>query len=386
MLNCQRDLFQLDEEEAFLNCAYMSPQLKAVEAAGRHALERKNRPYRIHPEDFFEPVSRVKSLFAQLIHCAEPERIAIIPSASYGLASVAKNIALKAGDEIVVLQDQFPSNYYCWQRLAAENGGRIQVVGVEEGPGKGRRWNEALLEAISSRTAIVAVPQVHWAEGVLFDLIALRKRCFEVEAKLIVDATQSVGAYQFDQKAIQADAVICAAYKWLLGPYSIGVAYYGPEFDDGTPIEENWINRLHSEDFRGLVNYESGYQSMAGRYSMGEQSNFIQIPMLETALSQILAWGVSNIQEYCRTLNEAYLREVSKMGIMTLPAAQRVEHLLGLGLPTHWRIQDLREALAKARVHISFRGNSIRVSPHLYNRRAEWGRLLQVLNDYQKSL
>lgn len=86
-LACQRHLFDLETDDVFLNGAYMSPQLKAVYAAGMHGLSRKNRPSRFKAEDFFEPVAEVQELFAKLIHCSEPERIALIPSVSYGMAT-----------------------------------------------------------------------------------------------------------------------------------------------------------------------------------------------------------------------------------------------------------------------------------------------------------
>jgi len=73
---------------------------------------------------------------------------------------------------------------------------------------------------------------------------------------LIIDGIQSIGTLPFSVKEIQPDALICAGYKWLLGPYSIGLAYYSDTFANGFPIEENWINRKNSEDFGGLVNYE----------------------------------------------------------------------------------------------------------------------------------
>ncbi|HBX65139.1 MAG TPA: aminotransferase, partial [Balneolaceae bacterium] len=93
-----------------------------------------------------------------------------------------------------------------------------------------------------------------------------------------------------------SDALICAGYKWLMGPYSIGLAYYGPALDDGNPVEENWINRYESENFANLVNYNDEYQPGALRYEVGEHSNFILVPMMLKAVQQLNQWGVENIQ------------------------------------------------------------------------------------------
>lgn len=384
MLDCQRSLFELDESVAFLNCAYMSPQLKSVAAAGRHALKRKNKPNTIQLEDFFAPVQRVKKEFARLINAEEPQRVALIPSVSYGIATVAKNLPLSAGDEIVMPSEQFPSNYYAWERLAQENNARIVTVSVPDGPDKGKRWNDAILDAINERTAAVAISHLHWAEGVRFDLKAIRSATEAVSAWLVIDGTQSVGAFPFDVQAIRPDALICAAYKWLMGPYSTGAAYFGPALDNGVPIEENWINRKDSHDFRNLVNYQPEYQPLAGRYCVGEQSNFLLVPMLETALQQLNAWGVENIQDYCRRLNQPFLSELQDLGFKILPIEQRSSHLVCIGLPPGIKMERLQAALGAEKVLVSMRGQSIRIAPNVYNNEQDWGRLMQVLRSVTK--
>jgi len=91
MLTCQRHLFSLPPNLHYLNCAYMSPLLKAVEEAGIAGIRRKRDPSAITPAAFFEDVQQVRQLFARLINAGDPHRIAVIPSVSYGMATVAKN-------------------------------------------------------------------------------------------------------------------------------------------------------------------------------------------------------------------------------------------------------------------------------------------------------
>lgn len=378
-MNCQKDLFQLSEEYTFLNCAYLSPQLKSVEAAGKHALVQKNHPYRILPEHFFSQTVGVKSTFAKIINVPEPDRIAILPSTSYGIATVAKNVPISKGQEILVVKDQFPSNYYSWQRLAEEKQANLRTIGVEEGKDKGLRWNTAILDAITPNTAVVAMSHVHWAEGLKFDLEAIGEKCRRVGAWFVIDGTQSVGALPFDVQRIQPDALVCSGYKWLMGPYATGVAYYGPALDGGTPIEENWINRKGSQNFKNLVNYEENYQPLAGRYSVGQQSNFVLMPMLETAFQQIYHWNPQNIQDYCQKLNEPYLEELTSIGFDILPENQRAHHLIGLGLPATADIVAIQKQLAEEKILVSVRGNSIRVAPNVYNNTHDWDRLMNVL-------
>ncbi|MDX1667229.1 MAG: aminotransferase class V-fold PLP-dependent enzyme [Saprospiraceae bacterium] len=367
MLSCQRDKFYLPAEVHYLNGAYMSPQMRSVERAGLEAVKRKNLPYHFDVSDFFEPVNRLKALFAQLILTPDSDRVAIIPSVSYGMACVARNVSLVRGATIVTVEDQFPSNVYPWNRLAESNGAGIITVSSPK-PGE-VSWSEKVMDAIDQRTALVAVPHVHWADGTIFDLEAIRRVAHARGALLVVDGTQSVGALPFDQERIKADALICAGYKWLMGPYSIGLAYFGPAFDHGIALEENWINREGSEDFSRLVDYQHAYRPGAARYSVGEHSNFILVPMMIAALEELLAWEVKSIQKYCRSLLaeiEPSLRELQ----VAIPDNSSA-HLFGLRLAGSFNYDYLKQLLKEEEVYVSFRGNSIRVSTHLYNKKRD---------------
>ncbi|HLZ16046.1 MAG TPA: aminotransferase class V-fold PLP-dependent enzyme, partial [Cyclobacteriaceae bacterium] len=254
----------------------MSPLLKAVEKAGIEGIKTKRNPGNLTAEDFFTGSGKLRGEFAKLINTRENNRIVTIPSVSYGLANVARNCKIDRGHNVIVASEQFPSNVYPWMSLCKEKGSRLRAV---KPPGtlkdRGKIWNERILEAIDKDTRLVALGQVHWADGTRFDLVSIRKRTRDVGALLVIDGTQSVGALPFDIGEIQPDALVCAGYKWLLGPYAIGMAYYGPGFDNGNPVEENWVNRKFSEDFAGLVNYQSEYQTGSLRFEVGERSNFI---------------------------------------------------------------------------------------------------------------
>lgn len=378
MLTCQKHLFQLPDEVTYLNCAYLSPQLKSVEAAGHSALARKNLPFTVQPTDFFTDVNTLKKRFAQLINAPHADRIAIVPSVSYGIATVAKNLKLKAGENIIVAEDQFPSNIYAWQRIIKESNAELRIVKAPDTSNRAESWNYDILDAIGENTRMVAVANTHWADGTRFDLLAIRAKTTAVGALLVIDGTQSVGALPIDVATLQPDALICAGYKWLLGPYSIGVAYYGNYFDNGIPIEENWINRYESENFRNLVNYQEAYQPGAGRYSMGEQSNFILVPMLIAALEQILDWGVAPIQEYTQKLSQAPLAILKELGCQIEAEPWRCGHLFGIRIAENlFDFEKLSHAFAEHQVYVSLRGNAIRVAPHVYNNDNDFAQLVQ---------
>lgn len=373
MIPSQRHLFDLPDEVAYLNCAYMSPLMKHVAAAGEAGVRRKMRPWALKPVDFFTESEAARALFARLVG-ATPGDIAIVPSASYGLAVAAANLPIRPGQRVLMLADQFPSNVYAWREAAAMAGGEIVTINrPQDGD-----WTRALLDAIDERTALAALPHCHWTDGGLVDLVAVGRALRAAGAALAIDATQSLGALAFDVREIQPDYLVAACYKWLLGPYSVGFLYAAPHRQAGRPIEFNWIAREGSEDFAGLVSYRDGYQPGARRYDMGERSNFALMPMAKAALEQILDWGVDNIQATLKARTKSIAERAARLGLKSAPADLRAGHFLGLGFPNGLPA-GLLEKLAAANVHVSVRGQSMRVTPHLYNTDADVERLFVAL-------
>lgn len=378
MLGCQKDQFHLPEGLHYLNCAYMAPRSSRVEAAGIAAIQRDRNPMQISSEDFFTESDRLREAFGRLIN-APADRISLMPSVSYGIATIASNLKLSRGQKIVLMHEQFPSNVYAWRRLSRDSGCRIDTIQVADGPDRGKRWNERILESIDDDTAVVAMGQVHWTDGTRFDVEAIAERTREVGAVFVVDGTQSIGAMPFDVARIQPDAVVCAGYKWLLGPYSLGLAYYGSRFDDGTPLEESWVNRANSRDFTSLVQYDDRYMTGPLRYDMGQRSNFILVPMLQAAIEQLLEWGVENIQEYCARLTKDLVKDARRLGYVIEDADWRSSHLFGIRLPEHVSMDRVSRELADRNVAVSFRGNAVRVSPHVYNDADDISHLMEAL-------
>ena len=373
MIPCQRDMFDLPEDVAYLNCAYTSPLLKAAQQAGRTAIQAKANPWTISGADFFATAETARELFARLVSC-KPDDVALVPAVSYGIALAARNLPVARGQVILTLQDQFPSNVYAWMRLAHEKNAAVKTVQRPEDS----EWTLAVLEAIDTSTAIVAVQNCHWTDGTLLDLVQIGDKCRSIGAALVVDGIQSIGAMPFSIDRVQPDFLVAASHKWLLGAYSFGFCYVAPKWHGGMPLEENWFNRAASEDFASLVDYRETYQSGARRYDQGEASNFILSPIASAGLNQILEWGVENIAETLRSKTDAIAYRAQNMGLSVAPAHVRAPHMIGVSRPDGFR-EDLPVLLARDNVFVSVRGASIRISPHVYSTDEDIDRLFTVL-------
>ena len=373
MIPCQRHLFDIPDEITYLNCAYFSPQLNEVRHAGYAGVNRKSHPWKVGSEAFFTESEQARDLFAQLIG-ANTDDVAIIPAVSYGIAVAAGLVNVKEGDEIVVLEDQFPSNYYPWLELARTKNARLVTLPRP----RDWDWTAALLEHINQKTAVVALPNVHWTDGSFINLEIIAEKCRKTGAELVLDVTQSLGALPISVKEMKPGFLVTAAYKWLLGPYSFGFLYVRPDLQNKIPLEHNWLNRKNSEDFGGLVNYQDEFQTGARRFDVGERSNFALMPMVMAALRQIHKWGVPQIQESLSYLTSLLAAQAKELGLTVAPSQKHAGHILGLRFPQGLP-EGILQRLAEKNVFVSIRGSAMRVSPHLYNSEEDIMRLIKVL-------
>lgn len=374
ILSNQKSLFDIPPEITYLNCANMSPLLKSVHEAGINGINIRNHPWKIKTDDWFSPVETLRELFARIIH-TDKEHIALIPSVSYGIATAARNISLSANQKILVLDQQYPSNVYSWRELSKETGAEIITIKRKED----QSWTAATLEKIDHHTGLVALPNCHWTDGSIIDLEEISKAVRKVGAKFVIDASQSAGAYPIDVDKIKPDFLVTVGYKWLLGPYGLGYLYAGQQyFESGKPIEHSWLNKMGSDDFSRLADYPEAFRPGARRFDKGESPSFIHIPMAIQALTQILDWGVENIQDTLSELTNEINKRAEQQGLETPKRNDRVGHMIGIKLSGR-DSSTLNKKLLENQVYISFRGTNMRIAPHLYNGIHDIEKLFQVI-------
>ncbi len=341
-LSCQRDLFEIPREVAYLNCASFSPIPRPVREAGERGAAIKAQPWRIAHTDAL--AERVRAGAAALIG-AQPGDIALVPAISHAIATAARNLPIPVGSRILHLANEHSSNVLPWQRTAAT------VEAVERGAGT---WTEAVLAAIArpgaAPVSVVAVSPLHWTDGSLVDIAAVGEAARAAGAALVVDATQAVAAMPVDVARWQPDFLAFPTYKWCLGSYNLAFLYAAPHRQGGQPLDPNGYN-----------------QGAAGarRYDMGERNNLVTLPMAEAALDLVQGWGVPAIAARLAWATDRLAEAASGMGLPVPDPAGRAGHILGLrlpgGLPT-----GLVEGLAAEDVHVADRQGVLRIGPHVH--------------------
>jgi selenocysteine lyase/cysteine desulfurase len=384
-LESQKDLFALPEGETWLNNAYMGAMPRAVLDAGHRAVDLRALPAAITPDDFFAPAERVRGLCAELVR-ADPEQVALVPTVAAGMAVVEANLEGHAGQNVVMLGDQFPSNVYPWRRWR-ERGVAMRPVAAPPGDacdrvGWRRRcdaWHDALEAAIDRHTALVALEPAHWTDGTRIDLDRLARRAREVGAALVVDATQVAGVLPLDVAALQPDALVVHGYKSMLANYGLGFAVFGERFADGRPTDESWLMRRGAEDFARLVDYQDDYAPGMRRYDTSTRSNPILVGMLEAACRLLVEWQPARIEDYLRRIARPAVERLRAEGFGVADEDLRAANVFGIALPGGLGPEAVHRALAARRIHVSVRGSAVRVSPHVCNDEADLLRLAEAL-------
>ena len=378
-LESQRHLFDIPPEIAYFNCAYNAPLLvEAGEVMVEGALS-KCRPWQRKPKDFFDDAEQFRKLAARALG-GNSECFAVIPSASYGTSMVARIFEdkLGRGDEIIVLEKAFPSEYLPWQRLSQVTGTKLVVVEIPSD----FNWTQAVLDRITQQTKLVAIPNCHWTNGAILDLMIISEATHSVEACLSLELTQSLGALPLDIDQVRPDFVIAAGYKWLLFPYGLSLFYVDPSWYGERPLEETWLSREGAKVFETPLDYAANYQSGARRFEMGQKSIPSLLPGGLVALQQLGDWSVVNIADTLEEINDKIAQVLEEVGWTPVPKQYRSPHLLGAS--SERRVsKDFVEKLAAQNVFVSYRGGSLRITPHLHINEQDLEQLFKVLKNVE---
>ncbi len=376
ILQPQRYLFDIPQHVAYFNCAHNSPQLNASRDRLRLGADTKSHPWERTPDDIFRIAETVRAL-ACTIFGGDADGYAIIPAASYGLSTAARAVEphLRPGDRILVIENEFPSNYLPWERTAHESGAEIVIVST---PTHGN-WTRAILDTIDKSIRVVAVSSCHWTNGAYINLETIGKACRDVDALFAVDATQSLAAMPLSIEAVRPDFLVAAGYKWLLCPYGFSLAYVSQRWRDARPLEETWLARDNANDFTALVKYSSPYMPGARRFDVGETCTATILPGAVAALEQIKKWGVTAIAESLSVINGRIAEHLEQLGFRLPEPAQRCPHMFGAQLPDGFT-GDLVAELKLKNIFISQRGNALRFAPHLHVTNHDVDRLLESLS------
>lgn len=359
-------------------------------AAGLAALRRKaGTPWDIG--DTEADADEVRRLFAQLIGPgASASDVSLAPSCAYAMSLAAQNLAHTIRGlrrDVLVLQDQNPSNVLPWQQLCATRGGQLRVIAR---PDDGD-WAVPVLAALrGGRVAVAALPHCHWCDGSLVDLAAIAAACRACGTALVVDATQSLGGAELiDYAELDATFVAASVHKWLLGPYGCCLCYSPRRFWEGAvPLDFHDRNRHGAEAVECLPmdperGYEMRFRPGARRLDTAGRPSFILMPMVLASLRLLTGeLAPARTIPLLAQLSSTVAAEARALGFGV--PARHSPNIVGLrpaaGMPdADYFVRSL--ARRSPPVLVSARLGVIRLSPHVWNTEAHVAELVQGLRE-----
>ena len=335
-------------------------------------MARKQRPWTIRPADFFTEVEEVKAAFADVLGTPQREQVAVLPSVSYGMAIVARNLPFRPGQHIVVAGEQFPSNVHPWRRLADTRRRGARRGPTRQRDGRAAAWNDALHDAIDERTAMLAIGARALGRWHAIRPAAAR-RAGARGRRVGGDRWHAVGwrARLSVRRGPSRCGDVCRL-QVVDGAVRLRARVVRRVLQDGEPLEETWAGRRGSEDFRGLADYTDAYGPGSVRFDVGQRSNFITLPMAIEALRLVKEWGPDASR---RTVRRCGRRAgaAREAGYAIEDAAWRGHHLVGVRPPRGADRRPWRRASPRQRARLVARDVDSRVAAPVQHARGHAG-------------
>ncbi|MFC6840190.1 aminotransferase class V-fold PLP-dependent enzyme [Xanthomonas theicola] len=355
--------FALPGGVRYLDTASKGPRLASVLAAGQAALAASTTPWALSFEAWRVQIETLRGLAAATLFEGDVDGVAMVPSAAYGLATAARQLPLAAGEAILLLDGQFPSNLLLWQQRCAETGAHLAVVRC----GPQQDWTEAVLAALDAqpRVRIATLPNADWRDGALLDLDRIAARVHAAGAALVLDLSQSLGVLPARLAAWRPQFVVAVGHKWLLGPMGLAWLWAAPQWRaHGVPIEHHWQARDPGADWSFPAEAPPPFRAGARRFDAGGVAEPLRLAMATAALRQVRHWQPARIASRLGDLGAAFETELQAQGAGDWTVPGHAPHLSALRPPAS-AMQALLPWLQRAQVICTHRHGALRIAPYL---------------------
>lgn len=365
-----RRLFPALSQRIYLNCASEGPMPADAIAETERLARLKATPWEIGTEFYYSEPALVRERIETLIG-ARPGSVALVGGTSAGIGIAARGLPLSPGDEVLLLEAQFPSNTNPW-RAAVLRGARLRVVPRPFGSDP----TAALLSAMGPSTRIVSIDWVNFVDGAAADLARIGTVCRERGIRFVVDAAQGLGALSVDVTSHGIDILAAPSHKWLLGPVGCGLVYVAPDLlETLQPWNSGWVNVAARSGFRNMLQLSGDPPPDATRLETGSPPYNLLVPW-KISLDLLIGSGSAAVESRVLALAARLAR-----GVSALAPAQGGGRGLTLVTPAdpapRSGIVSFRSAgdrtlatyrsLAAQSVTVALREGAIRASTHVFN-------------------
>jgi cysteine desulfurase/selenocysteine lyase len=376
----RKEFFEF-EDAIYLNLAGQAPIPRVSARALDRARDWKKLPHTMPDDAYFGLPNRVRTLVAQLIG-GQPEEVAVTSGASAGLQAVAHGLDWKPDDEVLMVRGEFPAHPATWAPLA--DAGRLRLRWLA--PRERFITTEEIVAAIGPQNKLVSISHVRFDDGARINPRPIADAVHRAGGYLLLDVSQSCGAVPFNVAESGADFLVCAGYKWLLGPFGAGFFWVRRKLIDCmAPGPFYWMaldgaDRFHSLTGEGVKHIPVA--AHARRWDVPETSSFFNLAVMEASLDFVVRTGAQAVWQHNLALIEHLIARlpVDRMVLASPREADQRGPYACLRARQPDRTKELFERLRAAKIYVSLREGSLRVSPYLYNTEADIDRLIATLS------
>lgn len=352
-----RSDFAACQDSIYLDTAYVAPLPKPVLDAGMGFLQRRSEGTAGRVEDWLQLMDTLRSSVAEWIN-AEPDEIAFTTNTSDGTNLVAGSLNLDANDNVVIDELDYPSNSAVWHSNEGARAAEKRIVRAKDGAATVQDF----AKMVDNSTKMISVSYVSHRNGYRHDLKGLAELAHAHGAFLHVDASQAIGALQFDVKESGADFCTCGTYKWQLGPLGLAFFYVRQELLPmvqspryGWMRVKTWADAAHLEPvelYENAKKFESATVHFQGLYELSE------------AVKYIKNIGMENIERQVLHLSSRLYRGLADLDIAIMTPPGNLSGIVTCQVKNRERMNSLFQ---EKRVVISMRPQEMRISPHFFN-------------------
>ncbi len=358
-----RKQFPLREGLIYLNAANVCPASLPVLDRHQHFLRDFEADPSFQNRAKFGPLrERVRAVAAKFFGVTT-EELAFTRNTSEATNTIVHGLQLKAGDEVVIVDDNHPSNNDSWKNHAKRVGFTIRAVPATQLIESPEKLAELVEGALGPKTKVLALTHVTSSTGVVYPVARLCRAAKEKGIWSHVDGAQSGGMMLVDLRRIGCDSYSTSSHKWLMGPLEAGVLFVSSGQQKN--VWPSIVSVGYSEDGKGGARFLEAYG----------QRDDARLAALEATFDFLNMIGMEQVEARVRQLTTHLMNKLSENPRVTLRTNRAPELSCGVVKADLPQVADLRvldQTLYKDHgmaFSVTPAGpiRGIRISPHVYN-------------------
>ena len=356
------DEYLFDEGLTYLNTGTLGPCRKeTIEESMNMWKELESFPVKFYGGGGKDPLAeKTRGIAAGFFGCDTSE-IMITNSTTSGMNAVAQGLRLKAGDHILITDQEHSGGLMCWNYLAKYCGAIVDKINIPPGENNSVLVLQRIKENLRKETRLVSVSHVLSSTGLRMPIAEISSLARDNGSLCIVDGAQAAGAIEVNVKKLGCHAYATSGHKWLMGPKGTGILYISKDARD-------LIRPMQFDESYNTYNNGNGVVNLACILGLGKAIGYLE------------SIGITKVEAHNLSLrNRLYekLKDLKNATILSPKAGPLSSPMLTLLLPDPFnKNQFVKMLLDKHKLsirptHKEFGFNGIRFSIHIFNTEKE---------------